>query len=81
MTVLVIDRLEVVHIHRDQRQRLTKTPRTATSLLQRFFQQVAIGDQGQGITLGKITIFIQLALQLLIDPGQFPRAISHHRFQ
>ncbi|MNE12917.1 hypothetical protein D3C80_1057400 [compost metagenome] len=81
VTVAIIDRLEVVQIHNDQRQWLTKTPGTFTFLLQDFFQAIAVGDQGQGITFSQVAILVQLTLQLLIDPRQFTRTLGDQRLE
>ncbi|MNP32629.1 hypothetical protein D3C76_1258230 [compost metagenome] len=81
MAVLVVDRLEVVDIHDDQRQRLAKAPRPLALLLQDLFQAVTVGHQGQGIALGQVAVLIELALQLLVDPGQLAGALGDLRFQ
>ena len=68
VTVSIIDRLEIIDIHGDQRQRQAKALGAVALFQQHFFKAVAIGDQSQGIPFGQGAVFIQLQLQLLIDP-------------
>ncbi|MBK5005198.1 LysR family transcriptional regulator [Pseudomonas sp. S32] len=81
MTEVVIDGLEVVHVHGDDRKRLAKALGTLTLTLERILQPVAVGKAGQGIALGKLAVLVQLALQLLIDLRQFTGALGNQLFE
>ncbi|MNG88349.1 hypothetical protein D3C79_471820 [compost metagenome] len=81
MAIAVIDRLEVVHVHGYQRQRLAKALGTLALQLQRLLQPIAVGNAGQRIALGQLAVFVQLPLQLLVYPGQLAGAFGHLAFQ
>ncbi|GEM_PF-3737913 len=81
VAIAVVDRLEIIHVHGNQRQRLAKALSALTLQLQLLFQPVATGDAGQGIAFGQLAVFIQLALQLLVDPGQFAGAFGNQALQ
>lgn len=81
MTVAVVDRLEVIHVHDDQRQRLAETPGSFAFLLQGLLQTITVGSAGQRVALGKLEVLVELTLQLLVDPGQLPGALGHQGFQ
>ncbi|MNV66149.1 hypothetical protein D3C71_1588890 [compost metagenome] len=81
MTVAVVDRLEIIHIHGDQRQWLAETLGTFARLPQETFQPIAVGNPRERITLGQLAVLVQLALQLLVDPGQFAGPFGDLGFQ
>ncbi|MNF67806.1 hypothetical protein D3C84_496320 [compost metagenome] len=68
MAVVIVDGLEVVDVHGDERQRFAKALGTLAGLGQALFQAIPIGNGGQRVGLRQFAVFFQLQLQLLIDP-------------
>ncbi|MNO91442.1 hypothetical protein D3C76_829850 [compost metagenome] len=81
VTVAVIDRFEIIHVHGDQRQRLAEALGALALPLQRALQPVTVGNTGQRIAFGQFTVFVQLPLQLLVHPGQLTGAFGHLKLQ
>ncbi|MNP33884.1 hypothetical protein D3C76_1271460 [compost metagenome] len=68
MAVAIVDVLEIIHVHGDQRQRLAETLCALTGQWQRLVQAITVGDPRQGVGFGKPAVLVELDLQLMVDP-------------